>query len=124
MKTTQVQFVEFICIFVVSTALAPMAIVYNFIALGIIADFDNYIFESYTDGVKELTAAAQQHLFKRNHTTSKSCLPGELSDVWDEETEAFRPLQIRFRSRSCGQKIAFCIYKLCRWYYSSFYYYF
>ena len=46
--------VEFICVMVCCISIAPMAIVYNFIALGIIADFDNYVFESYIDSLKVL----------------------------------------------------------------------
>jgi hypothetical protein len=52
MKSTSVQFTEVICICVICVSIAPMAIVYNFIALGIIADFDNYIYESYIDSLK------------------------------------------------------------------------
>jgi hypothetical protein len=46
--------VELYCLLVICVSVAPMAIVYNFIALGIIADFDNYIFESYIDCFKTL----------------------------------------------------------------------
>lgn len=36
--------VETVCIMVVCTAEAPMGIVYNFLSLSIIGDFDNYIY--------------------------------------------------------------------------------
>jgi hypothetical protein len=62
-----------------------MAIVYNFIALGIIADFDNYIFESYQEKLKclfELDADDEQLLIVK-HTTSSQCAATELSKVKD-----------------------------------------
>jgi hypothetical protein len=43
-KIVAVFVTELLCIFVVTISIAPMAIVYNFIALGILADFDDYIF--------------------------------------------------------------------------------
>ena len=47
MQATALYFTEIVCCFVCAFSEAPVAIVENFIALGIIADFDNYIFESF-----------------------------------------------------------------------------
>ena len=51
-KANAVLLTELICITVVCISIAPMEVVYNFIALGIIADFDNYIFESFIEELK------------------------------------------------------------------------
>lgn len=49
MQSVVLVLVELICIAVICISLAPMAIVYNFIALAIIGDFDEYIYSSYSD---------------------------------------------------------------------------
>jgi hypothetical protein len=72
MKVTQVFVVEDICLFVICISVAPMAIVYNFIALGIIAEFDNYIFDSFVDCLGELIESepGEEPFFVVRHTTS------------------------------------------------------
>jgi hypothetical protein len=76
MKFPATLVVEIICLLTVCISLAPMAIVYNFIALGIIADFDSYIFESFFCGMKSLIEQDKDHpLFPICHTTTVWSLP-------------------------------------------------
>ena len=60
-KVVAIVTTEVVCILVVCISIAPMAIVYNFIALAIIADFDNYIFESYIEVLKCLFEVEECH---------------------------------------------------------------
>jgi len=103
----------------------PINLVFNFIALAIVAEFDNFVFDSLkSESMKELI---EKRFYKRvmiiNHTTSKKCKEGELSTEKDENDE-FRPLRVSFASRTLLNKILFCIYKFMRSFYVSFFYYF
>lgn len=79
---------EIVCIFICAFSVAPIAIVENFIALGIIADFDNYIFESFVTPIKEIYELSEDDMDEGgvlciNHTTSIHCSPDEKSKVKD-----------------------------------------
>lgn len=64
---------------------APLAIVFNFIALAIIADFDNYIFRALrNESMKKLLYEdVKDDILVKHHTTSKRAGVTELSDVRD-----------------------------------------
>ena len=80
---------------------------FNFIALAIIADFDNYVFRSMkNESMKKLT---EEELFTEvfviHHTSSKKCPPSEESKIcYHDGEEGFdrnnldkkRPLGIKF----------------------------
>ena len=60
---------------VICTSIDPTELVFNFIALAIVAEFDNFIFESLKgETMKELV---EKKFYKRvlviNHTTSPKC---------------------------------------------------
>ena len=46
--------VELVCIVICCTAEAPLGIVYNFISLAVIADFDNFMFEAVDNPITQL----------------------------------------------------------------------
>jgi hypothetical protein len=128
-KASIIIIVELICILVCCISIAPMAIVYNFISLAIIADFDDYIFESFTDCLKTLIEENdedqdQEQLLIISHTTSSMCAPSELSDEVDKKTGELRPLRISFASRTPGQKVGYMLYKTMKCFFVSFYFYF
>ena len=67
--------VEISNIGVLCCALDPINLVFNFIALAIVAEFDNFVFESLkNESMKELV---EKKFYKRvlliKHTTSKKC---------------------------------------------------
>lgn len=80
-----------------------MGIVYNFLSLSIIGDFDNYIFDAFTVPMSPLCEHRQnkEEILIVNHTTSIRCDEKELSSVpLDDESGTFRPLRVTFKSRS------------------------
>ena len=67
--------VEISNIGVLCCAFDPINLVFNFIALAIVAEFDNFVFESLkNESMKELV---EKKFYKRvlliKHTTSKKC---------------------------------------------------
>jgi hypothetical protein len=110
---------------VLCCALDPINLVFNFIALAIVAEFDNYVFESLKN--ESIKVLVEKKFYKRvivvNHTTSKKCKLDELSSVKDENGD-FRPLRITFESRSPLNMILFSLYKFMRAFYVSLFYYF
>lgn len=87
MQASAVFMTELVCCLICAMSVAPMAIVYNFIACGIIADFDNYIFESFTDPLKRLWERGDMEeedpVLKIHHTSSYRCKEDELSTEID-----------------------------------------
>ena len=92
--------VELANIGVICAANDTIDIVFNFIALAIIAEFDNYVFGSMKDeSFKELTKREFcKEVLVIEHTTSKKCKTGEMSKVRDEEGN-YRPLRIMLADR-------------------------
>jgi hypothetical protein len=101
-------------------------IVFNFIALAIITDFDNLVFSSMKGEVfRELiTEDFTVDVLKISHTTSKKCSIYEKSDQLDETGENLRPLKLQFGHRRCVNKFLFIVYKLLRTFYVSTFFYF
>lgn len=121
--------VEWVCILVCCISLAPMAIVFNFIALALVADFDNLMFEALKFPLALLVHERSHEeglepILIIEHTTSIRCGENEISRVMDPDTKHFRPLRVKFSKRTPGNMVAFAIYKICKTYYSSFYFYF
>jgi hypothetical protein len=117
--------VELANIGVICAANDTIDIVFNFIALAIIAEFDNYVYGSMKDeSFKELTKREFcKPVLIIEHTTSKKCRDHELSKVKDDEGN-FRPLGLKFKARKTTNKIMFVIYKFFRMFYVSVFYYF
>lgn len=116
---------ELVNICIIITSIYPVAIVLNFIAIAIIAEFDNYVYTSMRNEYckKLITKNIAEKILVVHHTTSKRCGENELSNVKDENGD-FRKLKIRFQERNCGGKLAYMIYKVCRVYFVSVYFYF
>ena len=97
----------------------------NFVALTVIADFDNYVFESMTNEFmkKMLEEEVVEENFVIRFTTSKRCGEKELSNEPYHDGK-LRPLRITFLSRSALNKVLFIIYKLMQIFYVSIYFYF
>jgi len=99
--------------------------VFNFIALAIIAEFDNYVYSSMkNESMKELI---EKKFVKRvlviKHTTSKKCKEDEFSDNKDQDGN-LRPLRVTFKSRALLNKVLFAVYKIQRSFYVSVFFYF
>lgn len=127
--------VELANIGVICAAADTIDIVFNFIALAIIAEFDNYVFGSMkNESFKELcTDEFARGVLKITHTSSKKCDPSEPSKVryvrgdlgFDEtDPQKTRPMRITLLSRHWKNKILFILYKLLRMFYVSCFYYF
>jgi hypothetical protein len=87
--------VEIVNIVIILTSISPVDIVYNFIALAIIAEFDDFVYASLrNESMKKLIMKeVTDRLLVIRHTTSKKCKDYEVSDVRDELGE-LRPLKI------------------------------
>lgn len=122
---TAVWFTEVLNILIILTSFAPLGAVFNFIALTVIADFDNFIYEAMSAEylTKLLEEEVVEEEFKIEHTTSKRCSYQELTEIEDDNGDK-RPLRIRYNSRSCCNKFLFSFYKCFRLVYVSYYYYF
>lgn len=100
-------------------------IIFNFIALSILASFDNFVYDSLkNESFKELvTRPFVEATLQIKHTTSKKCRPHEISDEIDEEGNP-RPLRVMFEERPMSLKVLFVVYKAVRTFYVSVFYYF
>jgi hypothetical protein len=118
--------VELANIGVICGANDTIDIVFNFIALAIIAEFDNYVYGSMKN--ESFKALTDKEFCKQvlviSHTTSKKCRPDELSKVYDEQLGEFRPLKIQFADRRTGNKWMYVTYKVFRTFYISVFFYF
>jgi len=97
LQTSSSLCVEMANIGVICGAGDTISIVFNFIALAIIAEFDNYVFASMkNESFKELTEKKfTSRTLIVKHTTSKKCSETDLSDEKDENGE-LRLLKIKF----------------------------
>lgn len=103
---------------------------FNFIAVAIISDFDNLVFNSLrNEPLKELVSDdTSAELLPISFTTSPKAKSfdkgGTPSDVLDDNGEPLC-LKISFwGDRSCVNKMFFLIYKLMRGFFVSIYFYF
>ena len=90
-----------------------LSLVSNFIALVIVAEFDNYVLASMNDETFRLLLEQQftEKAFIICHTTSVKCNDNEKSNVKDDDDE-FRPLKITFGSRDFKNKVYYTLYKI------------
>jgi len=116
---------EFCNIAIILTSQEPVDIVLNFIAIAIIAEFDNFVYSSMRNEYfkKLIENSIAEKVLIVHHTTSKRCGADDLSDVKDDNGD-YRKLKISLMDRDCRSKIKFFIYKTCRWFFVSFYFYF
>ena len=93
--------VELANIGVICGADDTISIVFNFIALAIIAEFDEYVLASMKGETYRclLEEKFLKKVIKIQHTSSKKCAETDLSKVKDENGN-FRPLKISFIQRA------------------------
>ena len=118
--------IETASIGIVCAATDTIDIIFNFISLAILVDFDNYVFaalknESFKELLEEGFVTKATII---RHTSSKKCSSTALSDEVDKATGEKRLLKIEFRKRACANKILFGIYKFLRTFYASIFFYF
>jgi len=89
-----------------------MDVVMNYVALAVIADFDDFIFQAVKRGDK-VPSLISDEILQTLHTTSSRC-------VHEEDTD----LQCKFKDRSLLNAIGRIHYKICRLCYVSLYFYF
>lgn len=126
MQSLSVILVEIVNIEIILTSIYPTDIVYNFIALAVIAEFNDFVYQSLrSESMKKLIEAeVTEKILVIRHTTSKKCKAWELSTVMNEETEELRPLRIEWGQRECANKCLYVLYKVLRMFYTSLYFYF
>jgi hypothetical protein len=117
--------IELASICVICAATDTISMIFNFIALTILAEFDNFVYKSMkNEQFKQLTSKRfLEYATKIQHTTSKKCSETELSIEIDENGNN-RPLKVTFLSRTWFNKILFVLYKILRIFYVSIFYYF
>ncbi len=102
-----------------------LGIVSNFVALVIVAEFDNYVFSSMK--VESFRVLIEKTFTEKTfvifHTTSIKCADSEMTDVKDENGD-LRPMKVKFSERTCVNKFFFVIYRIVRSIYISLYFYF
>lgn len=118
--------IEVASIGVICAAIDTIDMIFNFIALAILADFGVYVFssmknESFQEMIEEEFC---KDVLVIKHTTSKKCLADELCESERDEEGEFRALKKTFESRTCGNKVMYLIYKVMRSIYLSCIYYF
>ena len=125
MQFTATVLIEVVNIIVLCGVNDPVNIIFNFTAIAIVAEFDNFVFESLkNESFKEmLESKFENKVLVIKHTSSRKCKMGELSDVKDENDE-FRPMKVAFKDRETLNKISFGVYRLMRNFYVSVYFYF
>ena len=86
MQFTATLLIEIVNMIVLCGVNDAVNIIFNFTAIAIIAEFDNFVFESLKkESFKELLEAEfENKALMIKHTSSKKCKEGELSDVKDE----------------------------------------
>jgi len=121
--------VETVNLLVILQSTTTQDVVFNFIAVAIISDFDNFVFSSLrNEPLKELVEPANANYMNVHFTTSPEASSfasgGEASGVQDEYGE---PLCMKIEfwgDRSCFNKLLFFIYKCMRTFFTAFYFYF
>lgn len=122
--------VESVNMLVILQSETTQDIVFNFIAVAVISDFDNFVFNSLrNEPLKELVKEDNVERFMPiSFTTSPKSKPfshgGQPSDVMDENGEPM-PIKIRYWSdRTCCNRMLFSIYRVFRIFFVSIYFYF
>lgn len=81
-QATSVIWVEISNVCVICVALYPIEIIFNFISVAVIAEFDNYVYESMrNECFKKILEEDEiyEDIFIKHHTTSVRCKPEENS---------------------------------------------
>ena len=117
--------VEFCNIEIILSSDNPLDIVYNFVVLDIIAQFDDFVYSALRgESMKQLVEeAVLEKLLIIQHTTSRKCPDDQPSAVEDDDGE-LRRLKVTYAERDGMNKCMYLQYKCCRTFYVSVYFYF
>lgn len=118
--------VELASIFVICSAGNVIEIAMNFIALAVVADFDDIVFASMKNECFSILLESDftQEALKISHTTSIKCDKADLSEDMKDDEGNFRPLRIQFGARTPCNKCLYVTYKWLRMVYVSTFFYF
>ena len=118
--------IEIASIFVICSATDTISIIFNFIALAILCDFDGFVYESIKNESFKLLIEEEfvNYATQICHTTSRRCRDDELSTVKLPDSDEYRLLKIKFKDRGCDLKIMYVIYKIVKVQYSAVFFYF
>jgi len=113
---SSVWLIEIASIFIICAATDTISIIFNFISLAVLVDFDGFVYESIKNESFKLLIEGEfvSHATTICHTTSRRCKDDELSTVLFTDSDEYRKLRIKFSKRSTENKIMFCIYKIAR----------
>jgi len=102
-----------------------LSLIGNFVSLVVISQFDNFVYLSMSDDPCKvlITDDFTSKVIAIQHTTSKKAHSDELTEIEDENGD-MRPLRVAFMKRNCINKFYFIIYKICRIFYVSVYFYY
>ena len=125
MQMTSSLGVELSNIGVILGANDTISIVFNFIAVAIIAEFDNYVFDSMkAETLKHIVDERfTKPAFPIIHTSSKKCKDSEKGKIRDADGKRYK-LKINMKDRSYCNLVFFFLYKMLRMFYVSLFYYF
>lgn len=100
--------VEAVNIEIILTSTDPLNLVYNFIAITIIAEFDDFVFSALRNEPMKylIKETVTDVVLKIQHTTSVNCSYEEASGHMNEDGEP-TPLRVRYSERKCGNKCAY-----------------
>ena len=82
-QATMVISVEMSNLVIICVAFYPVEIIFNFISIAIISEFDNLVYSSMrNESMRKLIEEREifEKIFIKHHTTSSRCGPNELSD--------------------------------------------
>ena len=121
--------VETISLLIIWTSESVQDVVFNFIALAVIDQFDQFVYDTLrSESFKKLLEEdLQKQLLKISFTTSSSALSGEMGEASDQVDEDGKPLcnkLLFWNDRSFINKVYWLVYKLMRFYYVVAYFYF
>jgi hypothetical protein len=110
---------------VICSAGGVLEIAFNFIALAVVADFDDIVFSSLKNESFSLLLDTEftQEVLKIQLTTSKNAGDEDLSSLKDQQGN-YRKLRVTIKSRSYGNRALYFTYKLLRTTYVSIFFYF
>ena len=86
------------------TSTDPVDIVYNFIALAVIAEFDDFVYSALRNEPMKILIKSEvtENVLIIRHTTSKKCKEPELSDIFNDQEDELRKLKVQFSDRDCN----------------------
>ena len=122
--------VETVCLFVVLSSQTSSDVVFNFIAMAVISEFDNFVYASLRmEKLKDLTSQDNaDKLLRVSYTTSSKAKTfrdgGEASDQVDENGEPICVKISFWHDRSCMNKLLYLVYRLNRSFFVGIYFYF